>query len=49
VIAVALPKQVVDQLRTERGSIVDTAIEMGRIVIVDQKVCEQHESDSRKN
>jgi hypothetical protein len=36
--AVALPRQIVDQLRAERGGIVDTAIEMGRIVIVDKKV-----------
>jgi hypothetical protein len=33
--AVALPRQIVDQLRAERGGIVDTAIEMGRIVIVE--------------
>lgn len=38
--AVPLPRQIVDQLRAERGGIVDTAIEMGRIVIVEHKVSE---------
>ena len=30
--AIALPRQIVDQLRTERGGIVDFAIQTGRIV-----------------
>ena len=36
--AVALPRQIVDQLRAERGGIVDFAVRAGRIVIVDKKV-----------
>ena len=35
--AVALPRQIVDQLRAERGGIVDFAVEAGRIVIVEEK------------
>jgi len=31
-----LPRQIVDQLRAERGGIVDFAIECGRIRIVDE-------------
>jgi len=46
--AVALPRQIVDQLRAERGGIVDTAIEMGRIVIVESKG-EQNGSINSKN
>ena len=34
--AVSLPRQVVDQLRAERGGIVDFAVECGRIVIVEE-------------
>jgi len=44
--AIALPRQIVDQLRTERGGIVDFAIQTGRIV---EQKCEQHESNYRKN
>jgi antitoxin component of MazEF toxin-antitoxin module len=46
--AQALPRQIVDQLRAERGGIVDFAVETGRIVIVEPKSCE-HETDSIKN
>ena len=46
--AVALPRQIVDQLRAERGGIVDFAVEAGRIVIVENK-CEHHETNSNKN
>ncbi len=34
--AIQMPRQIVDQLRAERGGIVDFAVEIGRIVIVDQ-------------
>jgi antitoxin component of MazEF toxin-antitoxin module len=44
--AVALPRQIVDQLRAERGGIVDFAVEAGRIVIVENK-CEHHESNTK--
>ena len=44
--AVALPRQIVDQLRAERGGIVDFAVEAGRIVIVEQKVS-KHESNTK--
>lgn len=47
--AVALPRQIVDQPRAERGRIVDTAIEMGRIVIVDKKVDGYGSSKDSKN
>jgi hypothetical protein len=47
--AVALPRQIVDLLRVERGGIVDTAIEMGRIVIVDKKVDGYGSSKDIKN
>lgn len=43
--AVALPRQIVDQLRAERGGIVDFAVEAGRIVIVEEKGV----SDGSKN
>jgi hypothetical protein len=45
--AAALPRQIVDQLRTERGGIVDFAIQTGRIVEQEGKVS-QHESNSNK-
>jgi hypothetical protein len=47
--AVALPRQIVDQPRAERGRIVDTAIEMGRMVIGDQKVDGYGSSKDSKN
>lgn len=47
--ATALPRQIVDQLRAERGGIVDFAIECGRICIVDeQKKVDEHGSNSKK-
>jgi antitoxin component of MazEF toxin-antitoxin module len=45
--AVALPRQIVDQLRAERGGIVDFAVEAGRIVIVEQKGVSKHESNTK--
>lgn len=45
--AVALPRQIVDQLRDERGGIVDFAVREGRIVIVDKKV--DGNGDNSKN
>ena len=46
--ATVLPRQVVDQLRAERGGIVDFAVESGRIAIVEEK-CENHGNNNRKN
>ena len=34
---VELPEEIVDHLRAERGGVVDTAIETGRIKVVDKK------------
>jgi hypothetical protein len=47
--AVALPRQIVDQPRAERGRIVDFAIRAGRIVIVDKKVDGYGSSKDSKN
>jgi hypothetical protein len=35
--AVELPRQIVDQLRIERGGIIDFAIECGRIVVIGEQ------------
>jgi len=45
--ALPLPRQIVDQLRTERGGIVDFAIEAGRIVIVEHEKVVSHENNSK--
>lgn len=34
---VELPEEIVDQLRAERGGIVDHAVETGRIVVIPRK------------
>lgn len=44
--AAPLPRQIVDQLRVERGAIVDFAVETGRIVIVEQ-VGEQNDNSNK--
>ncbi|MCK9580798.1 MAG: hypothetical protein M0Q92_10175 [Methanoregula sp.] len=47
--ATALPRQIVDQLRAERGGIVDFAIEFGRIVVIDDmKKVDDNGNNSKK-
>jgi len=46
--AAELPRQIVDQLRAERGGIVDFAVECGRIVI-SEKEGVSNVSNSSKN
>ena len=43
--AVVLPKQIIDQLRTERGGIVDFAIREG--AIVEKEGVSKHESNTK--
>ncbi|WP_292421477.1 hypothetical protein [Methanoregula sp.] len=46
--AIQMPRQIVDQLRAERGGIVDFAVEIGRIVIVEQKKVDENGNNSKK-
>jgi|GEM_PF-3373263 hypothetical protein len=46
--AIALPRHIVDQLRAERGGIVDLAVETGRMKVIDEQKVDEHETITRK-
>jgi predicted deacylase len=46
--AAVLPRQIVDQLRTERGGIVDFAVKIGRIVPMDEHKVSNNVNSNKK-
>ena len=46
--AVTIPRQIIDQLRTERGGIVDFAVKIGRIVPMDEQKVSNNVNSNKK-